>query len=76
MDLAATIANDENKLIELFIQSEKMGELVEAFAGNALMVVKAGEGEKREAKRSDRHKGWGLGIWGVELLRSESAAEE
>jgi len=70
MDLATVIADDKNKLSELFVESGRMEELVGALADSSQSVVEGRELHGKHAgvtKRKTREMGWSLGIWGVDF---------
>lgn len=75
MDLATVIADDDNQLAELFVQSGKMSELVQLLASSSQAVLMGRETSSAmagaEAKRMRKEKGMTIDIWGIDFARKK-----
>ena len=66
MDLSALIASEDSDLLDLFVKTGRMQELVEAFAqaGKTLLVITSVKGSGSRSKKL-RAKGWTPDLWSV-----------
>lgn len=74
MDLATIIADDENQLAQLFVESGKIDELVQDFASNSQKLLTRREtgtakATGMEAKRMRQEQGMNIDIWSVDFER-------
>lgn len=78
MDLATIVAEEENKLTELFVECGKMGDLVESLAQTSQLLLQAAETgastKGQQMKKWRREKGVTLAIWSTDFRRK--AGEE
>lgn len=68
MDLAATIARKDSDLVDLFMKTGRMKELVEAFAScSKALAVHAADGKKegRTSAKKIKDMGWSRDLWTV-----------
>jgi nuclear pore complex protein Nup107 len=68
MDLSSLIADEGSDLLELFVASERVGELVTFFAqaGQELLIVTSQKTSQSKSKKL-RSKGWTPELWSVKL---------
>lgn len=75
MDLATVVADEENKLAELFVESGKMSELVESLARVSQLILQGVEGgamaKGQEAKKLKKEKGMTPKLWCVNFHRKK-----
>ena len=67
MDLSALIASEDSDLLDLFVKTGRMQELVEAFAqaGKTLLVITSIKGGAGSRSKKLRAKGWTPDLWSV-----------
>lgn len=67
MDLSAIISAEDSDLMELFVKTGRMDELVEAFAyaGKSLLVITSVRGGTGQRTKKMRAKGWTPTLWSV-----------
>lgn len=67
MDLSAVIAAEDSDLLDLFVKTGRMQELVEAFAhsGKSLLVMTSMKGGSGTRSKKLRIKGWTPTLWSV-----------
>jgi nuclear pore complex protein Nup107 len=70
MDLSSLIAAEDSDLLDLFIKTGRMQELVEAFAyaGKSLLIItsiKESNGSRSKRSKKLRAKGWTPELWSV-----------
>jgi nuclear pore complex protein Nup107 len=67
MDLSALIAAEDSDLLDLFIKTGRMQELVEAFAyaGKSLLIITSTKESNGSRSKKLRAKGWTPELWSV-----------
>lgn len=67
LDLSATMAAEDSDLLDLFVKTGRMQELVEAFAltSKALLVVTSGKSRSGAGSKKLRARGWTPELWSV-----------
>lgn len=73
MDLSALIAAEGSDLLDLFVRTGRMQELVEAFAyaGKTLLIITSIKGGSGSRSKKLRAKGWTPDLWSVSPRMSE-----
>jgi nuclear pore complex protein Nup107 len=67
MDLSALIADEGSDLLQIFVETKRMNELVDAFAvaGKELLILTANKQGSGSKSKKLRAKGWTPDLWTV-----------
>jgi nuclear pore complex protein Nup107 len=67
MELSATVAGEDSDVLEVFMKTGKMHELVEAFAlvSKELLTTQAKKATPGSGSKKIRRKGWTPELWSV-----------